>query len=116
MKRIGLLALPVLALVAVAGIAAAYPAMSAKDMTDEEKSLRVQMLEQRQEMIQEQIAYLNGEITQEQLQERLQTHLDETEPLREQLREMATDGEGCACGFGNRMGHRGFGPGMMGGF
>ena len=74
MKRIGLLALPVLALVAVAGIAAAYPLMGIEDMTQEEKDLRVQMLEQKQEITQDQIAYLNGEITQEQLQERLQVH------------------------------------------
>ena len=116
MKRTGLLVLPVLALVAVAGIAAAYPMMGTEDMTQEEKDLRVQMLEQQQEMIQEQIAYLNGEMTQEQFQERIQAHLDEMEPLREQLREIATDGEGCACGPGGRMGHGGFGPGMMGGF
>jgi hypothetical protein len=114
MKRIGLLALPVLALVAVAGIAAAHPLMNAEDMTDEERGLRIQMLELRQEMTGSQIAYLNGELTQEQFQERLQAHLDEAQPLREQLREMAANGEGCACGSFRGQGR--FGPWMMGGF
>jgi hypothetical protein len=114
MKRIGLLALPVLALVAAAGLAAAYPLFDPEDMTQDEKALRVQMLEMRQEMTGDQIAYLNGELTQEQLQERLQEHMNEMQPLREQLREMAATGDGCACGWGR--GHERLGPGMMGGF
>ena len=114
MKKAYLLSLPVLALLAVAGIAAAYPAANTEEMTQEEKDLRVQMLELRQEMIQNQIDYLNGELTQEQFQERLQAHLDEAQPLREQLRELHSSGEGCACGLGKRTGHRAFGPGMWG--
>jgi aconitase A len=114
MKKAYLLSLPVLALVAVAGIAAAYPFPDTENMTQEEKDLRVQMLELKQEMIQNQIAYLNGEITQEQFQERLQTHMDEMQQLRGQLRENFYNGEGCACGWGR--GHMGFGPALMGGF
>ena len=119
MKKLGLLALPVLAILAVAGIAAAYPVLDTDDMTQEEKELRLQMLELRKEAIQDRIAYLNGEITQEQFQERMQAHMDETGPLREQMREMLMDGEGCACGrFRGHMdfGYKGFGRGMMGGF
>ncbi len=114
MKKAYLLSLPVLALLAVAGIAAAYPAANTEEMTQEEKGLRVQMLEQRQEMTQNQIDYLNGELTQEQFQERLQAHMDEMQPLREQLRENFYNGEGCAHGFGKGMGRMGFGPGMWG--
>ena len=116
MNRAYLLSLPVLALVAAAGIAAAFPVGEIEDMTQEEKDLRVQMLELRQEGIGDQIAYLNGELTEEQFQERLQEHQEEMEPLREQIREMMQDGEGCACGGGMGMGHRGHGPGMMGGW
>jgi hypothetical protein len=108
-----LLALPVLALVASVGIAAAFPLTSTEDMTDQEKALRVQMLEMRQEVIGDQIAYLNGEITQEQLQDTLQTHLEEMQQIRDQLWETAGDGEGCPHAWGGMMG-RGFGPGMMG--
>ena len=116
MKKAYLLSLPVMALLAAAGIAAAYPAMDTGDMTQEEKNLRVQMLELRQEMIQDQIAYLNGDLTQEQIQERLQAHLDEMQPLREQIRDMLRDGEGCACGSGIGSGHMKHGGALMGGW
>lgn len=114
MKKAYLLSLPVLALLATAGLSAAYPLLDPEDMTQDEKGLRVQMLELRQEMTQNQIDYLNGELTQEQFQERLQAHLDEAQPLREQLRELHSSGEGCACGWDR--GHGRFGPRMMGGF
>lgn len=114
MKRLALLALPVLALVAVASIAAAYPLLNTEDMTQEEKELRIQVLELRQEAINDQIAYLNGELTEEQLQERLQAHHDEMLALREQIMESFGNGEGCACGTG--WGHRGPGRFMMGGW
>jgi hypothetical protein len=52
-------------------------------------------------------------MTEEQFQEAIQAHLDEEQPLREQLRELHQDGEGCACGMGRKMGHMG-GPGMWG--
>ena len=113
MNRKYLLALPVLALVASIGIAAAYPILNTEDMTSEEKNLRVQALEIRQEMTSDQIAYLNGDITQEQLQERLQTHLEDMQQVRDQLRELLGYGEGCPHELGGMMGHRG-GFGMMG--
>ena len=114
MKRAALMALPVLALVAAAGLAAAFPFPSTEDMTQEEKALRVQMLELKQEMLQDQIRYINGEITQEEFQERLQAHMDEMQPLHEQLREMNCNGEGCTCGGGR--GRMGPGSFMMGGW
>jgi hypothetical protein len=119
MKKTAILALPVLALLAVAGIAAAQPYWNPENMTQEQKELRIQMLELKQEMIQDQIAYLKGEITQEQFQERSQAHLDEMQPLHEQMKEAVTEGEGCAHGWGTgpgteSWGHRRFGPGMMG--
>jgi hypothetical protein len=114
MNKAYLLSLPVLALVAVAGVAAAFPMANIEDMTQEEKTLRVQMLELRQEGIGDQIAYLNGEITEEQFQERLQEHMDEMEPLREQMREMYANTDGTACGCG--MGHGRFGSRMMRGW
>ena len=114
MKKAYMLSLPVLALLAVSGIAAAFPMGDIEEMTQEEKDLRIQMLELRQEMTENQIAYLNGELTQEQFQEAMQAHMDEEQPLREQLRELHQDGEGCPCGGGRGMGHMGFGPGMGG--
>lgn len=114
MKKAAILGIPVLALVAIAGIVVAQPYWNPDNMTQEQKNLTIQVLELKQEMIQNQIAYLNGEITQEQFQDRLQVHLDEIKPLREQMREMATEGEPCAHGWG-RWAHKGFGPGMMGG-
>ena len=114
MKKAYLLSLPVLALVAVAGIAAAFPMGNIEEMTQEEKDLKVQMLELKQEMTGNRIAYLKGELTDEQFQERFQAHLDEAQPLREQLRELHSNGEGCACGGGMKMGRMGFGPGMRG--
>jgi len=116
MNRAYLLSLPVLALVAAAGVAAAFPMGITEDMTQDEKTLRVRMLELRQEMTGDQIAYLNGEITKEQFQERLQEHMDKMEPLREQMREMLQNGEGSACGCGMGRGHGRSGPGMMGGW
>ena len=114
MKKQYLLSLPVMALLAVAGIVAAYPAGNIEDMTQEEKDLRIQMLELKQEMIRDQIAYLNEELTEEQFQDRMQVRMDEIQPLREGMRELHSDGEGCAFGEGMKMGHRGFGPGMRG--
>lgn len=113
MKKVYLLSLPVLALVAVAGVAAAFPMTDIDDMTPEEKDLRVQVLELKQEMIQTQIAYLNGELTEEQFRERLQALKEDMEPLREQLMAFQ-DGEGCPHGMGKGMGRFAFGPGMWG--
>jgi ribonuclease PH len=115
MKKAYLLSLPVLALVAVAGLAAAYPLTDLEDLSQEEKDLRVTMLGLKQEMIQYQIAYLNGEITQEQFQERLEAHKDEMQPVREQLRDMYSNGEAGTYGCGMGKGHKGFGRGLMGG-
>jgi uncharacterized protein HemX len=111
MKRLGLLAVPLLAVIAVAGIVAAYP-WNTEDMTQEERDLSIQTLELKQEMLQNRIAYLRGEMTEEQLQESLQQLHDEMQPLREQLREQIQlrnpDAAGC------RGGLKGFGRGMMG--
>ncbi len=117
MNKLALLALPVLAVLAIGGLASAFPVLDTDDMTQEEKGLRVQMLEMRQEALQDQIAYLNGDITQEQLRERMQAHMEDTEPLREQMREMLGDGEGCACGGrgGTGPGFKSHERGMMGG-
>ena len=114
MNKAYLMSLPVMALLAVAGLASAFPMGNMDDMTQEEKDLEIQMLELRQEMTGNQIAYLNGELTQEQFQERIQAHMDEAQPLREQMRELHSNGEGCPCGGGKMMGHRGLGPGMGG--
>lgn len=111
MKKTVFLAIPAMALLAVAGIVSAYPLLNIEEMTQEQKDLRVQALEMKQEMIQNQIAYLKGELTQEQFQERLQAHMDEMQPLREQLRESFGNGEAGA--YGCKEGHRGFGRGMM---
>lgn len=77
MDRKLLIALPVLAIVAVAGIAAAQPYWDAANLTQEQKDLRLQMLDEMQDMINSQRQYLNGEITQEQFQEQLQEHHEE---------------------------------------
>jgi hypothetical protein len=87
MKKIALLALPILAAVALAGMVSAYPDWSMGDMTQEEKALRVQMLEQKQEAIQNRISYLNSEITGEDFQERMEQHRQEMSGLREQFSE-----------------------------
>lgn len=113
MKKLGLLAIPLLAIIAVAGLVAAYP-WNTKDMTQEEKDLSIQLLEMKQEMIQNRIAYLKGEITEEQFQERLQAHQDEMQPLREQLREQIQLRNPDALGCGGRGGFKGFGRGMKG--
>ena len=75
MKKTALLAIPAVAVLAVAGIVSAYPLLNIEEMTQEQKDLRVQALELRQEMTQDQIANLKGELTQEQFQERLQAHM-----------------------------------------
>ena len=113
MNKAYLLALPALALVAVAALVSvsAHPLLNAENMTQEQKDIQIQVLELEQERIADQIAYLNGDITQEQLQERVQANMDAMQPLREQLRETMGDEEG-GCG----MGHGRFGHGMMWGF
>jgi hypothetical protein len=155
MKTLGLLALPLLAIIAAAGLASAYPfwemvtpgnrmnppgnisqlshgnmtcggkfhgdrlpPWDIQNMTHEEKDMRVQVLELQQEMLQNQIAYLKGELTEEEFQEMLQQHFDEMQSLREQLREQIQlgnpDDMGHGCGgrgfksFGPRMGGMGF--------
>jgi LPS O-antigen subunit length determinant protein (WzzB/FepE family) len=83
MKKI-LIALPLLAILAVAGIAAAQPYWDAANLTQEQKNARLQMLDEMQDMINIQRQYLNGEITQEQFQEQLQEHHEEMQQFREE--------------------------------
>jgi TolA-binding protein len=113
MKKLGLLALPLVAIIAIAGLASAYPLWNVEDMTQEEKDVRVQVLELQQEMLQNQIAYLKGELTEEQFQEMLQGHFDEMQSLREQLREHIHLRNPDAMGCRGR-GFKGFGRGMRG--
>ena len=94
-----LLALPVLALFAIAGIAAAQPYFDPQELTQEQKEIHIRSLEQRQDMIQDRISYINGELTQEQFQQRLEQHQQEMDQLREQFREQLGI-EGCPCGHG----------------
>jgi DNA integrity scanning protein DisA with diadenylate cyclase activity len=123
-KKLVLLALPVLAIIAVTGVVSAFPFWNntnAKsgwneweiaNMTEEHKEFKVQLLELRQDMIQNQIAYLKGEITEKQYKGSLQQLFDEMKSLHEQMRNNA-DGEGLAgCGFMNGMKGKGFGRGM----
>ena len=117
MKR-SLLAVPLLAGILIASFAAvvaAYPLLNIEDMTQEEKDLTIQALELKQEMLQDRIAYLKGEITEEQFQQNLEGYHEQMQPLRDQLREQMQLRNPDATGCGGRGGgFKGFGQGMMG--
>ena len=103
MNKAIIFGLPLLALVATAGLAAAHPFFNVSDMTDEEKGYHVQMLEEQQSMLQDQLAYLNGEITEDEFLAKMEAHHEAMSTLRESLGEN---------GYGYRGGMRG---GMHGG-
>jgi CHASE3 domain sensor protein len=88
MERKMLFALPVLAVIAIAGVAAAQPYWNVANLTQEQKDARLQMLDdmqnEMQEMINVQKQYLNGEITEEQYQEQLQEHHDDMQELHKE--------------------------------
>jgi len=116
MNKLGFAAVTMISIAMVVGIASAQPAWkpaNAANMTQEEKDLRIQVLELQQQMLQDRIAYLKGEMTQEQLQESQQAHMETMKTLMEQLKE--TTGNSGSCpgwqGKGNR-----FGKGMMRGY
>ncbi len=109
MKRLGLLAIPVLSLLVIGVIASAYPQFDASEMAQEENDLKIQMLEMQQETIQSKLSYLRGEITEEQFKELMQEHMDKMEPLREQFREQVEDRRPDAGGCMQGKGFGGFG-------
>jgi len=128
MKKTILLAVPVLAIIALVGFAAAQPFFWAnpQNMTAQEKSLSIQMLNEQQGMIQDQKDYLNGLITQEQFQDKLDQREQTMLTLRQQMRDaLQADPNfqnsaisGCPMGGMMGRGHgkmRGYGN-MMGGW
>jgi len=126
MNKTVLLAIPALAVIALVGLAAAQPFWAnVQNMTQEEKGLQVQMLNEKQSMIQDQKDYLNGVITQEQFQDRLEQHQEAMLELRQQFRDAleadpnyqgnGAGGYGCPMGGGRGQGKM-HGYGMMGGF
>ena len=69
-----------------------YPCLLNENMTQEEKNLRIQMLELEQEATQNRISYLKGEIDQEQFRQKMQEYCNNTQPLMEQMREQMQSG------------------------
>ncbi len=116
MRKIALLAIPVLAVLAAAGIVAAQPYLNPQDMPQEEKALTLQMLEHKQQMTGDQIAFLNGQLTEEQFQERLAQHSDSMFDLMDQYNEQfgGSGAWGCPMAGGNGFYGRGFGARMRG--
>jgi uncharacterized membrane protein len=112
MKRTPALAIPVFALIAITAIAGVYAVLDVSGMTQEQKDLEVQTLQARQEMIQNQISYLRGELTQQQLLQKFQANLDETQSLMQQFRETAGNATANSCGCDGRHPEM-FGRGMM---
>lgn len=112
--KTALLALPVLAIIAVAGIVAAQPYWNPDDMTQEQKDFKVQMLELKQEMIQDKIAYLNGELTEEEVYELMEQHFEAMSQLREQFKDISGIEGDCTYGKGHKGMEFGKGMGMKG--
>jgi len=128
MRKSLLLAIPAIAIIALVGLAAAQPFFWAnpQNMTSQEKSVQLQMLNEQQSMIQDQKDYLNGVITQEQFQDKLDQHQQTMLTLRQQMRDaLRADPNfqnstisGCPMGghFGKAYGYRMHGHGMMWGW
>jgi hypothetical protein len=95
------------------GAALAYPFFDVSNMTQEEKDLRVQILELKKDMIDKEISYLNGEITKDEFDEELKKHFEETKPLQEQMMEQFQP-INMTSGCGGMKGFRGRGHRMMG--
>jgi hypothetical protein len=97
-------------------------------MTSQEKNVQLQILNERQSMLQDQKDYINGVITQQQYQDKLDQHQLTMVSLMQQLRDaikadpnyQGSGESGCAGagGHGWGRGHmgRGMGYGMMWGY
>jgi len=129
MKKVVLLAIPVLAIIALVGFAVAQPFwQNPQNMTAEEKNVQLQMLNERQSMLQDQKDYINGVITQQQFQDKLDQHQLTMVSLMQQLRDAIKADpnyqnstiSGCAGVGGHSWGKghmgRGMGYGMMWGY
>jgi hypothetical protein len=87
MNKVLLLAIPAIAIIAFVGFAVAQPFwQSPQNMTSQEKSVQLQMLNEKQAMIQDQKDYLNGVITQQQFQDKLDQHQQTMLTLMQQMR------------------------------
>ncbi len=125
MNKYVLLAIPAFAIIALIGFAAAQPFWTnPQNMTSQEKSMSIQMLDEMQKMIETQKDYLNGALTQEQYQDKLDQHQQTMLSLRQQMRDALqadpnyqVSGSGChMAGYGGKHMGRGMGYGMMWGF
>jgi hypothetical protein len=125
MRKALLLAIPVVAIIAVVGFAVAQPFwQNPQNMTAGEKNVQLQILNERQSMIQDQKDYINGVITQQQYQDKLDQHQLTMVSLMQQLRDAikadpnyqnsTISGCGGLGGHGWGKGH--MGRGMMRGF
>jgi hypothetical protein len=116
MNKAILLAIPAVAIIALVGFAVAQPFWAnPQNMTAEEKNVQLQILNERQAMLQDQKDYINGVITQQQFQDRLDQHQQTMLTLMQQLRDAVQadpnyQGKGGCTGAG---GH-GWGKGHMG--
>ena len=129
MNKAILLAIPAVAIIALVGLAVAQPFwQNPQNMTAEEKNIQLQMLSERQAMIQDQKDYINGVITQQQFQDKLDQHQQTMLTLMQQFRDavqadpnyQGSGTSGCPSAGGNGWGKghmgRGMGYGMMWGY
>jgi hypothetical protein len=91
MNKIVLLSLPMIALALTAGIAYAQPfgvqnLQNLQNMTHEQKNLMTQKLSLQQQMIQDRISFISGNMTQDLFQDRLQTYMDSMQQIKDQMR------------------------------
>lgn len=128
MNKAILLAIPAVAIIALVGLAVAQPFWAnPQNMTAEEKNIQLQLLSERQAMIQDQKDYINGVISEEQFQDRLDQHQQTMLTLMQQFRDAVQadpnyqgSGSGCPMGgagpYGKAYGYRMHGRGMMWGY
>ncbi|MBI4020279.1 MAG: hypothetical protein HY367_03020 [Candidatus Aenigmarchaeota archaeon] len=114
MNKYFIVAVPIVAVIALAGLALAHPLLNTQDLTQEQKDLSIQMLELKQQMIGDQIAYLRGEITQDQYEANLQQRMQGMKDLMGQAEEAGLIQNGMVNGMGMHGSGRMHGMGMMG--